>query len=115
MAAINYGQVERKSGTLRLTYGRQDALEILDLLRAEELQSLSVQCETDYQLLGQVLPMGKTRIICENIFAIDELPALKQRVQALPESDSIQIAFRYDRAIERFLRWFPESIDEQTD
>ena len=59
--------------------------------------------------------MGRSRIVFENIFPIDGLPALEQAVQDLPESDKIQIALRYDWAIESFLRWLPEAADEPTD
>ena len=115
VSVIEHGRVEYPSGIIWLNDRRQDALELIKGLQTGEPLQLAVNKQRNYQLLGQPLPMGRSRIVFENIFPIDGLPALEQAVQDLPESDKIQIALRYDRAIESFLRWLPEAADEPTD
>jgi len=115
VSVIEHGRVEYPSGIIWLNYRRQDALELIKGLQTGEPLQLAVNKQRNYQLLGQPLPMGRSRIVFENIFPIDGLPALEQAVQDLPESDKIQIALRYDWAIESFLRWLPEAADEPTD
>ncbi len=112
VSAIEHGQVEYPRGIIRLNDRRQDALELIKGLQTGEPLQLAVDEERNYQLLGQPLPIGKSRIVFENIFPIDGLPALEQAVQDLPESDQLQIALQYDRAVESFLRWLPETTDE---
>ncbi|MBD1932271.1 MULTISPECIES: restriction endonuclease [Cyanophyceae] len=114
VSAIEHGQIEYPSGTIRL-HRRQEALKIVELLRTRNPLNLEMEDEKKYQLIGHDLLMGKSRIIFENIFPIDGLLEMEQAVQALPESDNLQIALRYDRAIETFLQWFPEGTDGQTD
>lgn len=112
VSAIEHGQVEYPRGIIRLNDRRQDALALIKGLQTGEPLQLAVDEKRNYQLLGQPLPMGKSRIVFENIFPIDGLPALEQAVQDLPESDQLQIALQYDRAVESFLRWLPETTDE---
>ena len=112
VSAIEHGQVEYSRGIVRFNDRRQDALELIKRLRIGEPLQLAVDEERNYQLLGQALPMGKSRIVFQNIFPIDGLPALEQAVQDLGESDKLQIALQYDRAIESFLRWLPETTQE---
>ncbi len=112
VSAIEHGQVEYPRGIIRFNDRRQDALELIKSLQTGEPLQLAVDEQRNYQILDQVLPMGRSRIVFENIFPIDGLPALEQAVQDLPESDKLQIALRYDRAIESFLRWLPETTDE---
>ncbi|HEY9794244.1 MAG TPA: hypothetical protein V6D30_01275 [Leptolyngbyaceae cyanobacterium] len=112
VSAIEHGQVEYSRGIIRFNDRRQDALELIKRLRTGEPLQLAVDQERNYPLLGQALPMGKSRIIFENIFPIDGLPALEQAVQDLGESNKLQIALQYDWAIESFLRWLPETTEE---
>lgn len=111
VSAIEHGQVEYSRGIIWFNDRRQDALELIKRLRTGEPLQLAVD-ERNYPLLGQALPMGKSRIVFQNIFPIDGLPALEQAVQDLGESDKLQIALQYDRAIESFLRWLPETTEE---
>jgi hypothetical protein len=112
VAAIDQGKIEHPSGIFRLFYGQKDALKFLEILREESSFDFSMDTEAeDYQLLDYALPMGKTRLVFENIFPIDGLQALEEAAQSLPESEEMEISLRYDRAIQSFLRWLPEATD----
>ncbi len=109
------GEIELpRSGIVRILYNRQNALRIIDSLRLGSSLSLSMDedNETDCQLLDHVLPMGKTKIYCEEMFLINGLQGMEQAIKEVPESDEIEIALRYERAIRKFMRWLPEATNE---
>lgn len=114
--AIKEGRIEHPSGILRLTYRRQEALKIVESLKTEGSFDLTMDIENDdHQLLGHVLPTGKSRVIFENIFLVEDVGVLKQAIQTLAELEEIQIALQYNRAIQTFLEWLPKATNEQTE
>jgi Restriction endonuclease len=110
VTAIEKGKMDSSSGTIYLTYGRQDALKIIEILRTGG-GNLCMESENNYQFLSHDLPMGKSTIAFKNIFPVDDLSVLEQAVERLSESDSIRLGLQYECMTETFLRWLPESTN----
>ncbi|MBD1865050.1 MULTISPECIES: hypothetical protein [Trichocoleus] len=112
VAAIEHGQIELPTGTLRLSYPQPDALKNLQFLETnfqsiqpEERFEFSMSGEVSYEFLGHVLDMGTVRDVYENACFVKNPLMLKQTVESLSEEDSIDIEIQYNRAVRYFVRW----------